>query len=333
MYDVVTIGGSTLDIFMKDSEFEVSKEGVDQEKVCMILGDKLLVDDVYFTYGGGGMNTASSFAQLGFNVAYIGSVGDDEIGKGIINMLSERGISDEFVKRNGERKSGLSVALHAGERERTILGYRGANDDLHSGDIPEDISEKTEWLYITHLSGASDMCLEKIAKVVSEKKLSIMWNPGSTQLKKGYEGMKVLLKHTTILNINKEEAEQLAGIEIPRDPELDPFQIDDVSELFERISKMGPEVVVITDGKRGASVYRDGKIFSSQNHDIAKTKDTTGAGDAFGSGFLAGFMKTRNIEEALKWGIIQGGAVITDFGAQNGLLTEERMYEEIKKMK
>lgn len=333
MYDVITIGGATLDIFMKDKEFEVrkNKDDIDVEEVCMVLGDKILVNDVYFTYGGGGMNTASSLASLGLSVAYIGSIGKDDIGKGIMAKLEEKGIASDFVVQQEEFKSGLSVALHAGERERTILGFRGANDQLTKKALPENIQEKTSWIYLAHLSGGSSMCLESLAEILEKTDIKLMWNPGSTQLKLGKEGLAAMLKNTTALNINKEEAEQLTGLDVPRDQSKADDEIDDLTILFEALAETGPEIVVITDGKRGASVWNNGQIYSSKNHDIAETADTTGAGDAFGSGFLAGYISSGNIEEALDWGIIQGGAVITDFGAQNGHLTRLRMDEERKK--
>lgn len=332
MYDVVTIGGSTLDIFMKDSEFEVSKESADVEKICMVLGEKLLVDDVYFTHGGGGMNTAVSFAGIGLETAFIGVVGNDEIGTGILKKIDEHGIEDALIVHNENEKSGLSVALHAGERERTILGYRGSNNMLVSKNIPGNLHELTNWVYLTHLSGKSDTCLGSIASAVAHEGTYLMWNPGSTQLKKGYSGMKELLKHTTILNLNKQEAELLAGVNVPRNTQLDIDQIDDVIVLFEEISKMGPQIIIITDGRRGAAVWENGKMVTSKNHDIAETVDTTGAGDAFGSGFLSGYIETGDVQKALAWGIIQGGAVITEFGAQNGLLSRNQMQEELQKM-
>jgi ribokinase len=334
MYDVITIGGATLDIFMKDQEFEVRKdaEKVDVEEICMVLGDKILVEDVYFTYGGGGMNTASNFSKLGLDVAFIGSVGEDEIGKGILAKLHERGIADEFVLKHADQKSGLSVALHAGERERTILGFRGANNHLNPECIPDDLHKKTQWIYLAHLSGDSHKCLLSLAQQLRKSDMQLMWNPGSTQLKTGFEGMKELLAQTSVLNINKEEAELLSGVEVARDTTLSDDEIDDLSPLFEKIAEMGPQIIVITDGKRGAAVWKDGAMITSKNHDIAETADTTGAGDAFGSGFLAGYISTGKIEEALRWGVVQGGAVITDFGAQNGLLTRSEMEKELEKM-
>ncbi|MBU1119061.1 carbohydrate kinase family protein [Patescibacteria group bacterium] len=330
-YEVITIGGSTLDIFMKDGEFEISKKVDDTEQLCMTFGDKIIVDDVHFTYGGGGMNTAVSFAYLGLSTAFIGIVGDDEIGKGILKRVEERGIAHEYITESNEGKSGLSVALHAGKRERTLLLFRGVNDQLKPTYLKEEVLNSSKWLYLSHLSGDSDTCIEKFASFLGDHPETFLaWNPGSTQLKKGIEHLSSLLAHTTILNINKEEAELLSGLSIARDPNLKEFQIDDLTPIHEKLSALGPKIVVITDGKKGASVYEDGNTSTSENHEIDSVKDTTGAGDAFGSGFVAGYSVTGNVTEALQWGIIQSGAVITQFGAQNGLLSRERL-EAIQK--
>lgn len=333
MYDIITIGGATLDVFMKDDEFEVSKTINEKEKLCLDFGSKILCDEVHFTNGGGGMNTAASFSKLGFRTAFLGAIGDDEIGDEIEKKLKEQDVSLNYLLRIPEEKSGLSVALHAGERERTLLLYRGANDHLTPDLIPWTGLEDATWIYLSHLSGESGSLLPKIAEFVYDHDIDLAWNPGSSQIEKGIEYLSDLLKETTILNINKEEAEELTGISISRNKDLAVDEMDDLTPLFKELFLYGPKIIVITDGRRGAAVSSKGKILISRNHEIGKTIDTTGAGDAFGSGFVAGYIYKGKIETALKWGIVQSGAVITKFGAQNGLLSRNEIQKELRNLK
>ncbi|MBU1167258.1 carbohydrate kinase family protein, partial [Patescibacteria group bacterium] len=255
MYDIITFGGATLDIFMKDKEFEISEVTNDLKKLCLAFGDKIIVDDVHFTNGGGGMNTATSFAQLGFKTSFLGAIGDDEIGDSIKAKLKKKNISSDLLQTIKDAKSGLSVAMHAGERERTLLLFRGANDDLRPEQVPWEKLSQTKWIYLSHLSGKSDASLSRLADFIEQNDIKLAWNPGSTQLKKGLPHLEKLLKKTTILNINKEEAELLSGITVARNKNLSQDEIDDMTPVFEKLAKVGPKIIVITDGKKGAAVF------------------------------------------------------------------------------
>lgn len=329
-FDIITIGGATLDIFMKDGEFEVGKFIDDEEQLCVDFGEKIIIDETHFTYGGGGMNTAVSFAKIGLKTAYIGSIGGDEVGDALIKKLEEENINAEFLHIDKKHKTGISVALHAGSRDRTLLLFRGANNHLHQNCIATDMHTQTKWIYLSHLSGKSDLCLDRIAKTVEESNIKLAWNPGSTQLSKGQKHLERLLQNTTILNLNKEEAEKLTGKFIKRNQDLDESEIDNLKPLFDELLSYGPKIVVITDGKHGAAVSDGIDIVTSKNHEINTVRDTTGAGDAFGSGFVAGYIYTKNIKKSLKWGIVQSGSVVTKFGAQNGLLSKKEIQHELE---
>lgn len=331
MYDIITIGGATLDVFMRDSQFEVAQFQGEEKMLCLPFGDKIIVDETHFTYGGGGMNTAVSFASLGLKTAFLGVVGDDEISRGIESALEKAGVSTDFLIKIRNSRPGLSVALHAWERERTILLYRGTNDRLTADLISIG---KSKWIYLSHLSGKSDELINSfLPEFIQKNKINLAWNPGSTQLMGGVKHLKKLLALTTILNLNKEEAEKLAGIKVTRPKDLDEKEIGDLSGLLKKIASFGPKIVVITDGRRGAAVLAGGRTFGSKNFEKGPVVDTTGAGDAFGSGFTAGYIKAGNPKEALKWGIIQSGAVITAFGAQNGLLSEKDLKKNRRQVK
>lgn len=332
-FDIISIGGSTLDIFMKDKEFEVGKFLDEKEHLCVDFGEKILIDETHFTHGGGGMNTATSFSKIGLKTSLISSIGDDEVGQSVIKKLEENNVDTSMLHINKKHKTGLSVALHAGSRDRTLLSFRGANDYLLEDCIlPESLIGKTSWIYLSHLSGQSDTCLDAIAQVIEKSNIKFAWNPGKTQLNKGIAHLERLLALTTILNLNKEEAEVLTGKKIHTEKLFLKSDMPDVSELFESLLSYGPKIVVITDGKRGAAVSNGKEVITSKNHEMNIVKDTTGAGDAFGSAFVAGYIYSEDIKKALKWGIVQSGSVVTEFGAQNGLLSKNKIEEEIKMM-
>ncbi|MCJ7828102.1 carbohydrate kinase family protein, partial [Patescibacteria group bacterium] len=108
--------------------------------------------------------------------------------------------------------------------------------------------------------------------------------------------------------LNQEEAASLSG-----------RSISDL-RLFSSLAKLVKEMVVVTQGNKGAVVYdsQDRKLIAGSFK--SKTADSTGAGDSFGCGFIGGLAKGFCLEEALRLGTANGASVVTQIGAKTGLL-------------
>src|SRR3989344_5548358 len=106
MYDVITVGSSTVDVFAK-TEFMEEIKIMNKKEVTNLLaypiGSKILVNELIFSTGGGGTNTAVSLARLGNKVAWLGVLGNDENANFIVNDLSK-----EKVDILAYREKGLS---------------------------------------------------------------------------------------------------------------------------------------------------------------------------------------------------------------------------------
>src|SRR3990170_4582134 len=107
MYDVITIGSATVDVFANtDSELiDIKTKDSEMKFLCYHTGSKILIKQLNFTTGGGGTNTAVSCSRLGLKTAYLGNVGNDENGKKIIDELKREkidfiGTSDKVHKTN-----------------------------------------------------------------------------------------------------------------------------------------------------------------------------------------------------------------------------------------
>ncbi len=128
MFEIITFGSATWDVY-----FQLAKEQkIKSEKVAsgiavaFDLGAKIDIKEMFFSFGGGGTNSARTFKNQGFEVAYCGSVGDDIPGKEIIAELERAGIGAEFIQMN-EKPTNNSVILLTADEERTVLAYRGAS--------------------------------------------------------------------------------------------------------------------------------------------------------------------------------------------------------------
>ncbi len=291
-FDVVTFGSATIDVFVNTDVAE--KHGF----MHYPIGEKILIKELKFDWGGGGTNTAVAFSRLGFKTGCISELGDDENGQKILNSLKKEKVEYLGKVVKGEL-SGYSVILDSRGGERTILTYKGANNEISLSDIKKF---KTKWLYLTSLLGMSFETQKKLAKILKKKGVKIAFNPSSYLIKK--ENLTELLKITDILILNKQEAQMLTGKK---------------NNLLENLIKLTKGIVVITDKDKIISCYDGKRKYFIKPHKV-KVVERTGSGDAFASGFVAGQMAGKSIKYSLRLGLAESESVIKYFGAKNRLL-------------
>ncbi len=307
MYDVVTFGSATWDLFLDLKDFQKieSEDFLTGEGLCFNLGSKVKVEDIHFFAGGGGTNTAVTFANQGLNVAYCGSVGDDFAAREIIDILEQKDVDPEIQKV--EETTNHSVILTSEGQERTILAYRGASESLTAEEIPwPDL--KAKWFYLAPLSGALGQMTEEIINKAQKNNIKVAFNPSSSQLELK---LKSILEKVDVLLLNQEEASQLTGISYEKE-----------KEIFKEIDRSCPGIVVMTKGEEGVVVSDSTNLYYGDPLP-ADIEDKTGAGDAFGSGFVTGLIEAQEVEYAIQLGIANATTCLEEKGAKNGLLKGE----------
>ncbi len=322
-FDVITIGGAAQDIMYYTDDAEIIKNKANilkQKLIAFEYGAKIISNDVHLTFGGGGMNTALSFAALNLKTATFLNLGYDWIGELIIKELKNKKVDTRYISQDKSTYSGFSFIINHGDyNEHAIFGHRGANRELKLS--KNRISKlKTKWIYIASLSGKDKLVKSNIKNILEfkSKKTKIAWNPGGAQLKYGYKFFRKYLPMINFFNLNKDEAIELvlsAGI-----------KTTNINKLLETIYSWGPEIVAITNGHKGAYIYDGQKKYFRKTSTNKKGINTTGAGDAFGSSFVAGLIVYKNnIEKSLKLAIYRSNAVIKKIGAQVGLLNKSQL--------
>ncbi|OGZ63433.1 MAG: hypothetical protein A2812_01790 [Candidatus Staskawiczbacteria bacterium RIFCSPHIGHO2_01_FULL_36_16] len=322
MYDIITFGSATQDINLKSKAFKVTKDDKDSvtgEGICLALGSKIDVEGIKFTSGGGGTNTAATFAKQGFKTAFCGVVGDDQAGKQVLDELKRLKVDTNLVLKTKEKATNYSVIISSEGEDRTILAYRGASDLLDKNKILWG-KIKSKWLYLAPLSGLLCDAFEDIVNFAFENKIKIAVNPGNSQLSLPAENLQRIFKKIDILILNQEEASFLTKISFREE-----------SEIFKKIDQMCPGVAIMTKGIEGA-VASDGKyIYSAKPHKELKVIDSTGTGDAFASGFLSHYIRhAGDIEKAIQFGIANAEACLSEVGAKNGLLDKNSKFEPVE---
>lgn len=323
MYDIVTIGSATRDVFMRARDLVLIKDprfktGAGE---CLALGSKVEVSEILYTVGGSAANTAVTFARQGFHTACIAKVGNDLRGEEIIRQLGEENIDTHFITKHPKLMTAYSAVLSAPSGERSILVFRGAGETLAPEDIPRQ-ALRTKWLYITHLGGKSAKVFAWLIRNAASRGIKIAVNPGSTQLRMAEAKLKPLLNHIDVFILNREEASYLTHI-----PYAKP------NEVFKKLDVWVKGIVVMTDGPQGLTVS-DGKTrWHAGVLKERKLVDRTGAGDAFGSGFVAGFMKKKSVSYAIQYGSANATSKIESMGAQPGLLYKKESILRWGKLK
>jgi len=146
--------------------------------------------------------------------------------------------------------------------------------------------------------------------------VKLAFQPGTFQMRLGFEKIKVLYRHTEVFAVNVEEAQMMTKKAGERN----------IRVLAEAIHEHGPKIVVITDGPNGSYASDGTQILSMRNYPDPKPPfERTGAGDAYTSSFVAGLIATGDIREAMKWGPVNSMNVVQHIGAQEGLLTRAKL--------
>lgn len=319
MFDVITIGSATRDVFLVSEKFIAlkSRKFPTGAGECVALGSKIDVDELVLTTGGGATNAAATFASLGFYTATMARIGDDATGKDVIDDLSRFGVSTHFVSMIKGGQTAYSVLLTMNDGERTALVYRGVSSSFDAKDISWEGCKQTKWIYLTSLGG-NILLAKKVIEHAHRCGMKVAWNPGQGELKHGISSIIPLISMVDILIMNLEEAKLLTSKR-------------DVKAIF-KILHTGGKIRLITDGTNGSYVWRD-KWMAHAATTGTKAVSRTGAGDAFGSGFVAGLIKTDDIQQALAIGTLNAESVVQHYGAKRGILKKWPSSLAMRKIK
>ena len=251
--------------------------------------------------GGNTANNAVGTRRLGVNVGAVLTLGDDSTGIQIIEKLKQEDVDLTYCIQQPATLSNFNIVVtYTGER--TIFTYHAPRSYEFPVQLP-----KVPWVYLTSMGESYRPFYNHITEwLVKNPDTKLVFNPGSWQLRGGVKEIGNVFKLSHLVFVNKQEAEKLTGFEAK----------DKVTkELLSALSGLGPKISVITDGSNGAYVF-DGHQFLSCGIMPMDAYERTGAGDAFGSGFLSAVIEGKTLEESLIWGTVNSASVIGYTGAQ-----------------
>ena len=334
MYDVITIGSATMDVFVECEDaniVSVFSKSKKSEFMSYPYGAKVEISDFASNVGGGGVNTAVNFANLGLNTSAIFKIGDDIYSAGVLESFEGKNVDLSNKIQDKSESTGFSIILVSFQGDRTVLAHRGANAHIKKSDINFEAIKQSKLLYIAPLNGDSNKVLDDIVKFAHDNNVSVCFNAGTTSIKRGFNYLKTILATAQIVVMNKEEASMATQIQVRPDTREVKYSEElihpDIKQMFQKLKVNDYQIIVITDGGNGAYAYNGEKYYYCPVFD-GPVVSTLGAGDAFASTFCAALGRTQiDIGKSLMMASVNSAGVVSEFGAAKGLLT----FDEIEK--
>jgi len=319
--DFLSVGDITTDAFIRLQEANVHCN-INHEncELCVKFADKIPYEFVDVIRAvGNAPNAAVSAARLGLHTGLVTNMGDDQNGKECLAVLKDEHIDTDYAKIHNGAKTNYHYVLWY-ESERTIL----IKHEPYEYRLPE-ISPTPRWLYLSSFRGTPEYHVEIGSYLEKHSEVKLAFQPGKFEINLGAAKLANLYKRAEVFVCNKEEAEKILVTENNNNDE-------DVKKLLVGIGNLGPKMVLITDGPKGAYYY-DGKdcYFMPPYPDPKPAYERTGAGDAYASTFVAVLALGKSPEESLQWSGINSMSVVQEIGAQRGLLSQPRIKEWLAK--
>ncbi len=307
-FDVISIGSAARDVFLGDLNFiKLSGEQFPTgQGIGFDLGSKYEAKKLVLTTGGGGTNTAVTFARQGLKTACIGAIADDLNGQEILKELEVEGVDVSLFQKHEGDYTAYSVILVDPSAERTILSYKGEGQHLEGMSLNLD-DVKTKWFFVSSLGGHVEV-LHKVVTWATANGAKLAINPGTKELALGLSALAPLMKNFSIVFMNQEEAAQLLGV---------PFT--DEETIFKKMDELIGGIFVMTNGHEGVKVS-DGQHIWSAGVPDSPVVERTGAGDGFAAAFVAEYSRSGDISKSIQIATANASSVVTQYGAKAGIL-------------
>ena len=313
-FDVLAIGNAIVDVMAPADDALLAREGL--TKGGMMLIDAERATSLYEAMGpaqeisgGSAANTLAGLAGMGCKCAFIGQVAQDQLGEVFAHDVRALGIDYATPVRAGETPTARCLILVTPDGQRTMNTFLGASQFLPASALDPEMIQDAAVLYLEGYlwdpqePRAAMRAAIDAARSAGRKVAFTLSDAFVIDRHRG-DFLDLLDKgQIDILFANEAEICSLA-------------QIDDFEGAVAAIAAKLPTLVV-TRSADGAIAVHEGQRFAVAAEPIDKVVDTTGAGDLFAAGFLAGQAQGKDVETSLRMGAIAAAEIISHFGARS----------------
>ena len=311
--DVLAIGNAIVDVIADADDAFLAREGM--HKGAMRLIDEAEAERLYADMGparelsgGSAANTAAGLAALGLRAGFIGQLGQDQLGEIFAHDIQSLGVEFDTPAKMGIGATARCLILVTPDAQRTMNTFLGAAQMLGADAVDPAEVAAAKILYLEgYLWDPADpraaMYKAMDAARAAGTKVAFTLSDGFVVDRHRADLQRLLdERRIDILFANQVEAESLA-------------QTSDVESAVARLrDKVG--TLVVTRHEHGALATRGSERVDVPAEPVRALVDTTGAGDLFAAGFLAGEARDLGLERSLKLGAIAAAEVIQHYGAR-----------------
>lgn len=269
-----------------------------------------LIDEIRITAAGTAAGTAVDMAKLGCKVVAVGAAGDDEMGNVLLGIMNRYGIDTSYMKRKkGVQTSGTMLPIRP-NGERPALHVMGTNATFCFEDVPQDVVRNADFVHIggfylmPKFDGEDTV---KTLKVAREGKAITTMDILGIKQDNMAEKILPVMPYLDYFMPNLEEAQMITGL-------------TDLDELCDFFLNAGAKHVVLKMGARGSLIKDKAGLRLRIPAFKVAVVDTTGCGDAWTGGFIAGLSRGMIIEEAAQLASACGSLVATGLGSDAGII-------------
>jgi len=278
MKDVIGFGALNADLFFRRGGWMVDevRSSVPFDELLQLLG----VEAELITRSGGGSaaNTIYALAKMDFKTAYIGRIGTDENGEFLLHELQSVGVDTSGIQK-GNGKTGVCISLLEPGGERKLLIFPNENERVGLGDLATAEMHSTQFLHLSSFTGAGSLDVQKSVVAGMPPSVRITFDPGEIYAHRGMESLRPLIERSYLLFVTKREIEILTALEYGAG-----------AQQLMRYAKG----VICKLGKNGTHVFWQGEDFYVPSFETNPV-DTTGAGDVYAAGFIAGLLLAQSV--------------------------------------
>jgi sugar/nucleoside kinase (ribokinase family) len=311
--DVLTIGNAIVDVIADASDDFLEAEGLTKGSMRLIDADE--AERLYShmqpareVSGGCAGNTAAGIAALGGKAAFVGQVADDQLGAFYRHDLTAAGVEFTTPSVTIGVPTARSMILVTPDGHRTMNTFLGAAQHLPASALDEAQIQGAQAIYLEGYLWDPETpryAMVRAIEVARAAGRKVAFSLSDTFcIERHRDGFNALIDggKIDILFANQAEIEMLAGV-----PHLDSAV---------EVVRGKVETLVVTRGEKGALATRGGERTDVPAEPVREVVDTTGAGDLFAAGFLAGYTSGKSLERSLRLGAIAAAEVIQHYGAR-----------------
>ncbi len=312
-YDVLAIGNAIVDVIAETDDAFIEEEALTKGGMQLIDADR--AQQLYDAMGpareisgGSAANTLAGLSMLGRQCAFIGQVAGDQLGEVFAHDIRATGIDFDVPARSTEPPTARCLILVTPDAQRTMNTFLGASQFLAAELIDQSLIESAAILYLEGYLWDPEEPRAAMRAAIGHSKAA---------------GRKVAFTLSDAFVIDRHRGDFLALmdeglIDILFANESEICSLNKVDD-FERAVAMSAAKVpllVVTKGAEGAIAIQDGVRSAVKAEPVSRLVDTTGAGDLFAAGVLAGLSEGRAIADCLIMGAVCAAEVISHYGAR-----------------